>query len=208
MAGFETYPGLRAKMGEKDKELVYYMIKMRARDLVGKVVTAKEIEKNSNPVVDEMVQRSIRGNRSMGAIADYLSSAHNNGERFMGSFVIATFGGNPLAMRAGLTTLDVIEEERLLENARNRGNQILKRLKSELKIYPDVASIRGIGLMIGIQLKVECSQITKIALDNGLLVNVTNSRVIRLLPPLIISHKEVEILLAKLVVSIKTFFEK
>ena len=95
MAGFETYPGLRAKMGEKDKELVYYMIKMRARDLVGKVVTAKEIEKNSNPVVDEMVQRSIRGNRSMGAIADYLSSAHNNGERFMGSFVIATFGGNP-----------------------------------------------------------------------------------------------------------------
>ena len=57
MAGFETYPGLHAKMGEKDKELVYYMIKMRARDLVGKVVTAKEIEKNSNPVVDEMVQQ-------------------------------------------------------------------------------------------------------------------------------------------------------
>ena len=120
----------------------------------------------------------------------------------------STFGGNPLAMQAGLTTLDIIEEERLLENARNRGNQIVKHLKSELKNYPDIVSIRGVGLMIGIQLRVDCSQITQIALDNGLLVNVTNSNVIRLLPPLIISHKEVEILLAKLVFSIKTFFEK
>tara|TARA_B100000035_G_scaffold274042_1_gene250157 strand:+ start:706 stop:1785 length:1080 start_codon:yes stop_codon:yes gene_type:complete len=120
----------------------------------------------------------------------------------------STFGGNPLAMQAGLTTLDVIEEERLLENARNRGNQILKRLKSDLKNYPDIVSIRGIGLMIGIQLKVDCHQITKIALDNGLLINVTNSNVIRLLPPLIISHREVEILLSKLILSIKTFFEK
>ena len=120
----------------------------------------------------------------------------------------STFGGNPLAMQAGLTTLDVIEEERLLENARNRGNQIIKHLKSELKNYPDIVSIRGIGLMIGVQLKVDCSQITMIALDNGLLVNVTNSNVIRILPPLIISHKEVEILLAKLVLSIKNFFEK
>ena len=95
-------------------------------------------------------------------------------------------------MQAGLTTLNVIEEERLLENAKNRGNQIIKHLKSELKNYPDILSIRGIGLMIGIQLKVDCSQITNIALENGLLVNVTNSNVIRLLPPLIISRKEVE----------------
>ena len=80
--------------------------------------------------------------------------------------------------------------------------------KRELKNYHDIVSIRGVGLMIGIQLRVDCSQITKIALDNGLLVNVTNSNVIRLLPPLIISHKEVEILLARLVFSIKTFFEK
>ena len=57
--------------------------------------------------------------------------------------------------------------------------------------------------MIGIQLRVDCSQITKIALENGLLVNVTNSNVIRLLPPLIISHKEVEILLAKLIFRLK-----
>ena len=120
----------------------------------------------------------------------------------------STFGGNPLAMQAGLTTLDVIQEERLLENARHRGNQIVKYLKAELKNYPDIVSIRGVGLMIGIQLRVDCSQITQIALDNGLLVNVTNSNVIRLLPPLIISHKEVEILLDKLVFSIKTFFEK
>ena len=120
----------------------------------------------------------------------------------------STFGGNPLAMQAGLTTLDIIEEERLLENARNRGNQIVECLKRELRNYPDVVSIRGVGLMIGIQLNVDCSQITKIALENGLLVNVTNSNVIRLLPPLIITHKEVEILLAKLVFSIKKFFEK
>ena len=58
----------------------------------------------------------------------------------------STFGGNPLAMQAGLTTLDIIEEERLLENARNRGNQIVKCLKYELKNYPDIVSIRGLVL--------------------------------------------------------------
>ena len=62
--------------------------------------------------------------------------------------------------------------------------------------------------MIGIQLKVDCSRIVEIALRNGLLVNVTNSNVIRLLPPLIITKKESEILSNKLVSSIKTFFEK
>ena len=52
--------------------------------------------------------------------------------------------------------------------------------KARTENYPDIVSIRGVGLMIGIQLKVDCSQITKIALDNGLLINVTNSNVIRL----------------------------
>ena len=104
----------------------------------------------------------------------------------------STFGGNPLAMQAGITTLDVIEEERLLENAKSRGNQILKRLKSELKSYPDIISIRGIGLMIGIQLKVDCTHITEIALDNGLLINVTNSNVIRLLPRLLLLIKRLK----------------
>ncbi len=98
----ETYPAIRAKMGEEGQELVYYMLKMSARGLVGKVQTAGEIEKDSNKLVDTMVQRSVRTNRSTGAIAEYLSNAHSYGERFMGSFVIATFGGSPVWFNAPL----------------------------------------------------------------------------------------------------------
>ncbi len=95
MANIEFYPGMKAQMGEKGSELVYYIIKMRARDLVGKIQTASEIEKDGNKLVETMVQRAIRANRATGAISNYLTNAHNNGERFMGSFVIATFGGEP-----------------------------------------------------------------------------------------------------------------
>ena len=119
----------------------------------------------------------------------------------------STFGGNPLAMQAGLTTLEVIDEEKLLTNAKDRGEQILKSLRSELKGYPDILSVRGIGLMIGIEFKTDCSKISKLALENGLLINVTNSNVIRILPPLIITDKEVEMLISKLITSIKTFLK-
>ena len=91
----DLYPGIKAVMGEEDSQIVYYMVKMKAKDLSMKMVTSKEVDKDQSKLVDKMVQRAIRANRATGAIAQYLSNAHENGERFMGSFVVATFGGSP-----------------------------------------------------------------------------------------------------------------
>jgi len=91
----DLYPGIKAVMGEEDSQIVYYMVKMKAKDLAMKMVTNKEVDKDQSKLVDKMVQRAIRANRATGAIAQYLTNAHENGERFMGSFVVATFGGSP-----------------------------------------------------------------------------------------------------------------
>ena len=92
----DVYPGIKASMGEKDSQIIYYMIKMRAKDLALKMHTSKEVDPNESKLVERMVQRAVRSNRSTGDIARYLSEAHNHGERFMGSFVVATFGGAPI----------------------------------------------------------------------------------------------------------------
>ena len=91
----DMYPGIKAVMGEEDSQIVYYMIKMQAKDLAMKMVTSTEVDKEQSKLVDKMVQRAIRANRATGAIARYLATSHENGERFMGSFVVATFGGSP-----------------------------------------------------------------------------------------------------------------
>lgn len=89
-----VFAGIRAKMGEEGNELTYYMIKMKASELVGFLVKAEDLE--GNPELAKRIQRNWKENRSTGAIAKYLSSAHEYGERFLGSFVIATFGGDPM----------------------------------------------------------------------------------------------------------------
>jgi len=91
----DLFPGIKAVMGEEDSQIVYYMVKMKAKDVAMKMVTSSEVDKEQSKLVDKMVQRAIRANRATGAIAQYLSNAHENGERFMGSFVVATFGGSP-----------------------------------------------------------------------------------------------------------------
>ena len=116
-----------------------------------------------------------------------------------------TFGGNPLAMRAGIETLEIIEKENLLENAKIRGKQILDNLNNSLSDIEGIVEIRGRGLMIGIELIKPCKNLARDAIEDGLLINVTESNVIRLLPPLIISKDEVEVLTDKLVILIKKF---
>ena len=103
-----------------------------------------------------------------------------------------TFGGNPLAMQAGLTTLQAIEEEGLLQNATDRGEQILARLRARLGQTSGIREIRGKGLMIGIELETACADLVKTALAKGLLINVTADRVVRLLPPLIIDAEQAD----------------
>jgi acetylornithine/N-succinyldiaminopimelate aminotransferase len=107
----------------------------------------------------------------------------------------STFGGNPLACRVGCTVLDIIEEQGLLENARRQGERLLARLRMELADNPNVLAIRGQGLMIGIELKQPIRDLSLIAArDHALLINVTRGQTIRVLPPLTIDEREVEMI--------------
>jgi len=107
----------------------------------------------------------------------------------------STFGGNPLACRAGCTVLDIIEEQGLVENAREQGEHLLARLRAELSGCPQVLAIRGQGLMIGVELRQPVRDLALIAArDQGLLINVTRGKTIRLLPPLVINEQEVEMI--------------
>lgn len=109
-----------------------------------------------------------------------------------------TFGGNPLAMRAGLETLAIIESEGLMENAAAQGKRIVDGLKLKLASISGVAQIRGMGLMIGIELDRPCGELVRQALDVGLLINVTHDMVIRMLPPLIIDATEADLIVERL----------
>ncbi|XVN13329.1 aspartate aminotransferase family protein [Pseudomonas corrugata] len=107
----------------------------------------------------------------------------------------STFGGNPLACRVGCTVLDIIEEQDLVGNARHQGEQLLGRLRAELAGNPNVLAIRGQGLMIGIELKQPVRDLALCAArDHGLLINVTRGKTIRLLPPLTIDGREIEMI--------------
>ncbi len=119
-----------------------------------------------------------------------------------------TFGGNPLAMRAALETIAIIESEGLMSNAAEIGSFIMTGLKHELGALSGVKEIRGQGLMIGVEITVPCAVLVKRALAQGLLINVTNDSVVRLLPPLIFSREQAELLLSTLVSLIKTFLNE
>ncbi len=117
----------------------------------------------------------------------------------------STFGGNPLACRAALTTLETIEQENLRENAIRIGNLIVDSLKQALANVPGVVQIRGDGLMIGIELDRACGELVRRALAQGLLINVTSDKVIRLLPPLIMNAQEAGQLVAGVVPLVREF---
>lgn len=102
----------------------------------------------------------------------------------------STFGGNPLACRAALATLDVIEHDGLTSRAAELGAQLLGALRERLAGCAGVVDVRGLGLLIGIELDRPCGALVQQALDRRLLINVTAERVVRLLPPLIMSDEE------------------
>ena len=102
----------------------------------------------------------------------------------------STFGGNPLACIAALTTLEVIESDGLLARATTLGDAIRGGLRGALSGVAGVVDIRGEGLMIGVELDRPCGDMVGRALEAGLLINVTAEKVIRLLPPLVMSDAE------------------
>jgi acetylornithine aminotransferase len=104
----------------------------------------------------------------------------------------STFSGNPLVCRVALTVLDLLEQGRLDARAAQLGSRILADLREGLAGVGGVRDIRGRGLMLAIELDRPCKDIMKLALDDGLLVNVTADTVVRLLPPLILSDEEAD----------------
>jgi len=116
-----------------------------------------------------------------------------------------TFGGGPLVCVAGLTTLDVIEKDGLLDHAARMGEVIQGGLRKELAGVSGVKEVRGMGLMIGVELDRPCGDIVTRALAAGLVTNVTADKVIRLLPPLIIKEAEAKQVVAILAPVIKAF---
>jgi acetylornithine aminotransferase len=117
----------------------------------------------------------------------------------------STFGGNPLACTAALTTLAVLEDDQLLARATALGERILARLRERLAGLPAVVEIRGSGLMIGIELDRPCAALVAAGLAAGILINVTADRVVRLLPPLVMSNPEADELVDTLADVLKAF---
>ncbi len=110
----------------------------------------------------------------------------------------STFGGNHLACAAGIAVLQTLESEELPARAATLGNRLLESFANALEGVAGVEEIRGQGLLIGIELDRNCGELVTSALDEGLLINVTAERVVRLLPPLVMGDAEAEELVAQL----------
>ena len=120
----------------------------------------------------------------------------------------STFGGNPLAMRAGVETIRVMEDTHLLANAEAVGNHLKKALETALAAEianGAVKEVRGQGLMLGIELAKPCGILAQHALDAGLLISVTADTVVRLVPPLIVTVAEADEIVALLCPLIRNF---
>ena len=127
------------------------------------------------------------------------------GEVFKPGNHASTFGGNPLACTAAITTLDIIEEEGLMCNALEQGDFMRKIFQEQLGNLDHVTQIRGQGLMIGIELTKPCGELVNNALKQRLLLNVTSDNVVRLLPSLVIKQNETEQIVNMVSTLIKEF---
>lgn len=117
----------------------------------------------------------------------------------------STFGGNPLACSAALAVLNTIEQDKLVERAASLGNKLLQDFEHRLAGHPQVVAIRGMGLLLGIELEISCTALVAKALESGVLINVTADNVVRLLPPLIMSDAQAEQMVEVVSVLIENF---
>ncbi len=107
----------------------------------------------------------------------------------------STFGGNPLACRAAIAVLETLEQEELIEHAAALGERFQQGFRDALSGIAGVTDIRNLGLMIGIELDRPCGELVSQAIDQGVLINVTAERVVRLLPPLVTTSKQADIII-------------
>ncbi len=120
----------------------------------------------------------------------------------------STYGGNPLVCRVALSVIDTIEKEKLCERAASLGTRLLTAFGEQLADVEGVNEIRGKGLLLAIELDRPCAELVKIALAEGLLINVTANNVVRLLPPLIMTDDEATQLVEQLSTLIRDFLSR
>jgi len=104
----------------------------------------------------------------------------------------STFGGNPLAMAAGLATLETMLHDGILENVRKVGAYFVRRLHELKSRHAVIKDVRGRGLIIGVELNIEGADIVKHCMDRGLLINCTGGNILRFIPPFIITERNVD----------------
>jgi len=104
----------------------------------------------------------------------------------------STFGGGPVICRAALGVLKAMQKEKILSNCQNMANYLLEKLTSLKNNYPVIKEIRGMGLMLGVELNIEGKSIVQAALEHGLLINCTHDKVLRLMPALNVTKKEID----------------
>ncbi|WP_273151842.1 aspartate aminotransferase family protein [Methylophaga thiooxydans] len=117
----------------------------------------------------------------------------------------STFGGNPLACSAALAVLETIEKDGLCQHVTRLSDQMLQSFKNKLGDRDGVKDIRALGFMFGIELSIPCGDLVRLALAEGLLINVTADKVIRLVPPMIINAEEAELIVEKVSKLVLTF---
>jgi acetylornithine aminotransferase len=120
----------------------------------------------------------------------------------------STFGGNPFACHVAHQVVSTMQEHNLADNARQRGQQLTDYLRDKLAQTPEIIDIRHLGLLVGITLDRPAGNLPAIALQNGLLINVTADKVIRLLPPLVIDEQQTIELADRLLQSIHQFLQE
>jgi acetylornithine/N-succinyldiaminopimelate aminotransferase len=145
--------------------------------------------------------KSLAGGVPIGAllIRDRVAEGFKPGDH------ASTFGGNPLATATGVAALTAILEEGMLENCRSVGEYFLSRLKEIGGKFPFVQEVRGKGLILGMELKMDGAGIVKEMMKRGFLINCTMGNILRFLPPLIVTKEEVDQLIAALEEVLKRF---
>lgn len=120
-------------------------------------------------------------------------------DKFASAFVpgthASTFGGNPLATAAAVAVLKVIENENIIENCQMIGGYLVNRLKGLQKGFDFIKDVRGMGLLIGMELSFDAGDIVKKCMERGILINYTNGNILRFIPPLIVTADEVDLLI-------------
>ena len=119
-----------------------------------------------------------------------------------------TFGGNPLAMRAGIETLAIMEEDGLLQHASEIGAYLMDKLRAAFANNAGMIEVRGQGLMVGMELAKPCGALLQRLMEAGVLVSITADTVVRILPPLIITHAEIDELVDKLAPVVAAFLNE